>query len=71
MQNTPSLPGYMADETALNLIADAVRCGEVTAMAVVRVGSNYQTWAKVDPEPFELKDEAGRLLWKEGIGAML
>ncbi len=61
-------PGIPADDATLSLLADAIRCGTVTTKAVLRVGNRYQTWANVNPAPFELRDDNDALLWMEGVG---
>lgn len=55
------------DDWLLNLIAAAIRCGELTTMGVFRVGAEYNAWTKSDPDPFELRDADGNVVWREQL----
>lgn len=68
MLSALDMPGVPADDMTLRLVADAIRCGSITSLAVLKSGDRYNVWANANPAPFELLDEDGNLLWMEGVG---
>lgn len=55
------------DTWLAGLVAGVLREPEIAGWAVLKCGENYNVWGHNDPQPYELIDDAGQVVWTEGV----